>query len=214
MTDMYLYGGTIADYLVAPQGDQTLDLVENTPIWFFNAQTGGTRLGLETLTDLGGTPIDQVTSDATGAIPQLLSSAPTGMWADANSGAGPRRLMLPADLPVTVATVSAVATAAATSATAVQTTVGALAAVASTGNYSDLTGKPTLAPVASSGAYTDLTGAPPPGLQIVAKVGGSWPPRASSAPDATRIAQWIGPAPAPSTGAGGAVPGDLWTPTP
>jgi hypothetical protein len=210
----YLYGGGIGDFLVSPQGDETLDLVENTPVWFYNSQTGGTRYGTDTLTDLGGAPIDQVTSDSTGAIPQFYSTVPTGMWADANAGAGPRRFMQPADLASTVATQGTAVSAATSAAAAAQAAVGGLAAVATSGAYGDLTGRPVLAAVATTGAYADVVGAPPPGMQVVVKVGGSWPPRASSAPDATRLANWIGPAPAPSTGAGGAIAGDLWTPTP
>lgn len=93
-------------------------------------------------------------------------------------------------------------------------TVDGLAAVATTGDYADLTGKPGLADVATSGEYSDLNGAPAPGKQVVIKVGGSWPLRATSAPDTGRIAEWIGPPPAPSTGGGYALPGDQWTATP
>ena len=94
------------------------------------------------------------------------------------------------------------------------TTVAGLAVVASTGAYADLTGKPVLADVATSGDYADLDGAPAPGMQYVVKVGGSWPTRVTTAPDASRPAMWIGPAPAPASDGGYALDGDLWVATP
>lgn len=102
--DGHLFGGGIADYVIAAGSGGALLLAADAPVWFYNAQTGGTRY--ETgLTDINGTtPITEVTSDASGAIPQFRG--PTGvrsMWADASGGAGPRRLMVAVDLSDEVA---------------------------------------------------------------------------------------------------------------
>lgn len=97
--DGFLFGGGVADFVVVADPDTgELTLGADTPVWFYNAATGGTRY--ETgLTDLSGATITEVTSDSHGAVPQLRG--PTDipyLWADASEGAGPRRLMVPADL--------------------------------------------------------------------------------------------------------------------
>ncbi|WP_289008960.1 hypothetical protein [uncultured Thermomonospora sp.] len=97
----YLFGGGIADYVVADDNGVLL-LSAGTEVTFWNAATGGTRY--TDLRDLSDTPINSVTSDEHGAIPQLRG--PDGvrsMWADASGGSGPRRLMIAADLPDDVA---------------------------------------------------------------------------------------------------------------
>lgn len=97
--DGYLFGGTTADYvIVADEETGELTLGANTAVWFYNAQTDGTRYTTG-LTDLTGATITEVTSDGDGAIPQLRGPSNVGvLWADASGGAGPRRAMLPADL--------------------------------------------------------------------------------------------------------------------
>ena len=208
--DGHLFGGGIADYVVTSDGSGTLVLAADTPVWFYNAASAGTRYTTG-LTDVGGGDITSVTSDSTGSIPQLRG--PTGitaMWADASEGAGPRRLMVANDLGDALADVATNASAIA----AIQDLLNALATVASTGEYDDLIGAPTLAAVATSGDYDDLDGAPAPGLQYVLKSGGSWPVRSASAPDAARPAVWIGAEPAPPAGGGYALDGDAWWPTP
>lgn len=97
--DGYLFGGGVADFVVLfDQDTGELRLAANTPVWFYNAQTGGTRY-TSGLTDLSGEAITEVVSDSTGAIGQFRG--PTNvpyLWADAAGGDGPRRLMVPADL--------------------------------------------------------------------------------------------------------------------
>lgn len=208
--DGHLFGGGIADFVVTSDGSGNLQLAADTPVWLYNAQTSGTRYTTG-LTDVGGADITSVTSDATGAIPQLRGpDGVTEMWADANEGAGPRRLMTANDLGDVLGDVAANAAAVA----ALQGSVDGLATVAATGEYDDLVGAPTLAAVATSGSYTDLSGAPAPGLQYVLKTGGSWPVRSVSAPDSARPAVWIGAEPAPSAGGLYALDGDAWWPTP
>lgn len=97
--DGYLFGGTVADYVVVRDAETgLLSLAADTPVWFYNAQTDGSRYTLG-LTDLTGTTITEVTSDSDGGIPQLRGPSGVGvLWADASAGAGPRRAMVPADL--------------------------------------------------------------------------------------------------------------------
>lgn len=96
--DGFLFGGSVADFVVTSDGSGGLLLGADTPVWFYNAGTGGTRYTTG-LTDLSNAAITQVVSDATGAIPQLRGpTGVTAMWADASEGAGPRRLMVPVDL--------------------------------------------------------------------------------------------------------------------
>jgi hypothetical protein len=94
----HLFGGTLADFLVIPGAGGVLNLDAGKAVWFYNAESGGTRY-TEGLTDLAGATITEVTSDSTGGIPQLRG--PVGvatMWADATEGAGPRRLMVASDI--------------------------------------------------------------------------------------------------------------------
>jgi hypothetical protein len=97
-TDGHLFGGGIADFVVTAETSGTLLLAADTEVWFYNEQTGGTRYE-DGLTDLSDNAITAVTSDETGAIPQLRGPAGiTTLWADANGGAGPRRQMDAHDL--------------------------------------------------------------------------------------------------------------------
>lgn len=206
----HVYGG-IADYVVAPgdevtvgsiTGNETL-LVPDAVITFWTAATAGSQY--TDLLDATDTPVTSMTSDSTGGIPQFKGpDGVTLMYADAG---GDRRAVVPVDLGADIASnASAIAT--------MQGTVSGLAPVATSGRYSDLTGTPTLATVASTGSYTDLSNKPSPGLQYVQKIGGTWPLRATTAPDSARVAMWIGPTPAPPAGSGYALAGDLWTATP
>lgn len=97
--DGYLFGGTVADYvIIADEETGELTLGADTAVWFYNAASAGTRYTTG-LTDLTGATITEVTSDADGAIPQLRGPTGVGvLWADASEGAGPRRAMVPADL--------------------------------------------------------------------------------------------------------------------
>jgi hypothetical protein len=211
----HLFGGTTADYVIALGDVVTVGsitgnaavIVPGVAVSFFDAETGGTQI--TDLLDGLGTATSTVTSDSNGAIP-VFSGPDNGsrsLWADANSGAGPRRLMVATDIGSDLSTAES-------DIAGLQTSVGGLATVAATGDYADLLDTPPLAAVATSGAYSDLTGTPAPGLQYVAKIGGSWPVRASTAPDTGRPAMWIGPSPAPSSGTPYALPGDLWIATP
>lgn len=102
--DGHLFGGGIADYVIAAGSGGALVLAADAPVWFYNARIGGTRYEAG-LTDFNGAVITEVTSDANGAIPQLRSPGPSvrSMWADASGGAGPRRLMIAVDLSDEVA---------------------------------------------------------------------------------------------------------------
>lgn len=203
--------GSIADFVVAPgdsvtvgsiTGNQTL-LVPSAVVSFWSAASGGTQYS--DLLDLSSSSITAVTSDSNGALPQFYGpDGITLMFADAG---GDRRAVVAVDSGADIA-----ANAAAVA--AVSATVSGLAAVATSGQYADLGGTPTLAPVAASGSYTDLINTPPPGLQYVQKIGGSWPLRSTTAPDSARVARWIGPSPAPPAGSGYALAGDLWDATP
>jgi hypothetical protein len=97
--DGYLFGGGVADYVIAKDVDTgELRLGADLPVWFYNAQSGGTRY-TSGLTDVSGSAITEVTSDGDGAIPQLRGPSGVGvLWADASEGAGPRRAMVPVDL--------------------------------------------------------------------------------------------------------------------
>lgn len=97
--DGHQFGGGIADYVVvAEETTGELTLGADTPVWFYNAHTGGSRY-VSGLTDLTGVTITEVTSDSNGGIPQLRGPAGvTVLWADASGGAGPRRLMVATDL--------------------------------------------------------------------------------------------------------------------
>jgi hypothetical protein len=209
----HLFGGSIADFVVAPGGSVTVDgitgnetlLVPGVVIQFYDAASAGNAI--TDLEDLTLTAQTTVTTDINGAIPQFYGpDAVTLVWADANGGAGPRRLMLATDSTADIATNT-------TAITTLQGTVTALAPVAASGNYADLTGAPVLAAVATSGAYADLSGKPVLGMQAVVESGGVWPLRNTTAPDTSRPAEWIGPT-APPAGGGYAQAGDLWDATP
>ena len=102
--DGYLFGGGVADFVVVADPETgELTLGADTDVWFYDAATGGNRY-LTGLTDLSGTEITKVTSDSDGGIPQLRAGRNVPyLWADASEGAGPRRLMVPADLGAVVA---------------------------------------------------------------------------------------------------------------
>lgn len=95
----YLFGGTTADFVVVAEPETgELTLGAEVPVWFYNAQTGGTRYTTG-LTDLSGETITEIVSDSTGAIGQFRGPVNVPfLWADASAGEGPRRLMVPADL--------------------------------------------------------------------------------------------------------------------
>jgi hypothetical protein len=98
--DGFLFGGGTADFVVVKDPDTgELVLGADTPVWFYNAQSGGTRYTTGLTDPSGDTAILEVTSDSDGGIPQLrgLTDVPY-MWADASGGAGPRRLMVAVDL--------------------------------------------------------------------------------------------------------------------
>lgn len=211
----HLFGGGIGDYVVAAGDPETVGsitgnhtlLVPGQVVTFWTAATVGTQI--TDLLDLLDTEIDDVTTDDNGAIPQFKGpdDGTRELWADASGGDGPRALMLATDIGSDLSTVeSDVAT--------LQAGADALAPVATSGAYSDLSDAPALATVATSGLYSDLTGPPAPGLQYVSKVGGTWPVRASTAPDTARPALWIGPSPAPPAGSGYALERDMWNATP
>lgn len=208
----HTFGGGIADFVVAPgdaasagdiDGFLTL-LVPGADITFWDALEAGTQY--ENLLDTLGTPASSIIADSYGAIPGFSGPDDTtvmAMYADANGGDGPRRLIIATDLPAALA--AAIAQAADNA-----TAIAELSPVAVSGEYSDLTGAPDLADVATTGDFADLDNAPAPGLQYVAKIGGSWPLRSSTAPDTSRPAQWIGPPPAPPATAGYSIAGDIW----
>lgn len=207
----YWFGKSPADWTFTTGSGDTVVLAGGVAVTFWNAESGGTQY--TDLLDASGTPITQVitgdgTTLPTGVIPQFQGPDNVAvLWADAGGGT---RYRLVGDLSGLPAQVDALSG----EVDGVSAAVDALATVAATGEYDDLINKPTLAPVATSGAYSDLSGAPAPGLQIVTKTGGTWPVRSSTAPDTSRLAAWVGPAPAPPVDAGYALPGDLWWPTP
>ncbi|MCW2917657.1 MAG: hypothetical protein JWN52_5725 [Actinomycetia bacterium] len=210
----HLFGGGIADFVVAPGASETVGaitgphvlLVPSQVVTFWDAVTAGNQV-IDLLDGLG-TPTDHVTTDANGSIP-AFSGPDTGarsLWADASGGAGPRFLMIATDIGSDLSTAeSNIATN--------QAALAGLALVATTGLYHDLTGTPVLSTVATTGAYTDLISRPVLGVQYVIK-SGTWPLRTPTAPDTSRPAMWIGPAPAPPATTGYALAGDLWVATP
>jgi len=210
----HIFGQSLTDWTFDLGTGDMVVVVGGQDITFWNASIGGTQY--TDLLDASGMPVTEITSsDGTdglpkGTIPQFKGpdSNVVVMWADA--GGGTRYLMVATDVGDVLTDVAAQGADIAD----LQTQVGGLAAVATSGNYSDLAGKPVLASVATSGDYTDLDGAPAPGMQYVVKVGGSWPTRVTTAPDTARPAMWIGPAPAPVSGSGYALDGDLWVATP
>lgn len=104
----HIFGGDIASYVVAVGNPETVGsisgdhalLVPSQVVTFWNAATGGSQI--TDLQDMLGTAITAVTTDTNGAIPQLQGPVTTpdtwSLWADANGGAGPRRLMVASDL--------------------------------------------------------------------------------------------------------------------
>jgi len=216
----YWFGQTLTDWamvLGAATDDGSgvlsapVSAVGPVTITFWNQPTGGSQY--TDLLDASGTPITQVTvGDGTtypiGTIPRVQGpDSVTVMWADGGAGIRYKMVADLSDLPGQLDDLAG-------GVEGVESAIEALATVATTGEYDDLINKPTLAAVATSGAYSDLSGAPAPGLQIVTKVGATWPVRASTAPDTSRMAAWVGPPPAPPAGGGYALPGDLWWPTP
>jgi hypothetical protein len=101
----HLFGGDIASYVVAAGSSETVGsitgahtlLVPGATVTFWSAATGGTQL--TDLLDMTNAAVTSVTTDANGAVPQLQGPDGTWtMWADANGGAGPRRMMGATDL--------------------------------------------------------------------------------------------------------------------
>jgi hypothetical protein len=207
------FGQSPSDWTFALGTANAVVLSGGKNLTFWSQPSGGVQyLDLLDATGAEVSSIASATGDGelpVGTIPRFLGpEGITAMWVD--GGAGARFIMLAVDIGDSLAVVNATAAAV----TALQAAMAALATVASTGAYADLSGAPTLADVAETGQYADLLGAPPPGLQIVVKVGASWPLRAGTAPDISRPAMWIGPAPAPTAGAGYALESDLWVATP
>lgn len=216
----YWFGQTLTDWamtLGTPTDDGNgvlsapVSAVGPVTITFWNAPTGGSQY--TDLLDASGTPIAQVTvGDGTtypiGTIPRIQGpDGVTVMWADGGAGIRYKMVADLSDLPGQIDDLAG-------SVEGVESAIEALATVATTGEYDDLINKPSLAAVATTGSYGDLVDAPAPGLQLVIKSGDTWPVRSSTAPDESRLAAWIGPAPAPPAGGGYALPGDLWWPTP
>src|SRR5690606_41565234 len=104
----YLFGGTTADFVVVAEPETgELTLGAEVPVWFYNAQTGGTRYTTG-LTGLSGETIPEIVSDSTGAIGQFRGPVNVPfLWADASAGGGPRRPAVPAVLGACVGGVRA-----------------------------------------------------------------------------------------------------------
>lgn len=208
----HTFGMTLTDWVFEAGAGGEAILAGGVAVTFWSERTGGIQY--EDLLDEGGSPATSVTSGdgttiPTGFIPPF--SGPDGitsMWADA--GGGSRAIIMANDVGDLFPVVDDIASGLAS----VVTTVDGLATVATTGQYDDLTGAPVLATVATTGAYADLTGKPPLGLQVVQKLGGTWPVRASTAPDTGRMAMWVGPEPAPPSGGSYALLNDIWMVTP
>lgn len=99
----HVYGGQVQDFVVTYGTNGELLLAASTEVLFFDAQTGGTQY--TDLTDLSDGPTT-VVSDSNGAISTQFKG-PDGvraMWADANGGAGPRQLMVDAQIGPDLAT--------------------------------------------------------------------------------------------------------------
>lgn len=207
----HLFGGGIGDFVVAAGSSETVGditgshtlLVPGQVVTFWDSATGGTQI--TALRDMLDTDITSVTTDSNGAIPQFKGpdDGTRQLWADASGGAGPRGLMTATDIGSDLSTIEA-------DVDTVQSALEALSPVATSGSYTDLGDTPAFAAVATSGDYSDLNDAPAPGLQVVTKIGGTWPTRASSAPDPDRPCLWRGPAPAPPFGDPYALAGDEW----
>lgn len=108
------FGATIADYGIAhidgssvfgSPGAQLLVLTPGAVVTFWTAQSGGSQIvDLAAHAD-GSSPVDHVTADSNGAISTQVwgPDGVASMWADGNGGAGPRVLMLAADIADLVA---------------------------------------------------------------------------------------------------------------
>lgn len=104
----HLFGGDIAGYVVVAGSSETVGsitgshtiLVPSATVTFWTASTGGTQI--TDLLDMTNAAITSVITDSNGAIPELQGPLTTPetwyMWADANGGAGPRRLVIGTDL--------------------------------------------------------------------------------------------------------------------
>ncbi|MBO2459827.1 hypothetical protein [Actinomadura violacea] len=209
MADRHWFGQTPSDWAFKVGDGNTVVLDPDKPLTFWSQPVGGQQY--DDLLDEDGNKITEGRSASglgdlpPGAIPRL--QGPPGVWLMwVDGGAGVRFAMLAIDLGDTLALVpDAVA-----AVTTIQAALAALAQVARTGLYGDLAGAPVLARVATTGRYPDLSELPAPGLQIVIKDGDGWPTRASTAPDSTRPAMWIGTSPAPPNGGAYALDTDLW----
>ena len=98
------FGGTLTDWVISTldasaQFGAGVSVFQPSPgaVWFYSAGTAGTRY--TDLLDGTGAAVTAITADAAGEIP--LFSGPDGgprtMYADANAGAGPRRLIVAND---------------------------------------------------------------------------------------------------------------------
>lgn len=93
----YEFGDTISSYVIEPgvvaTGGRLAVLRGNAEVWFYNADSGGTRY--TQLLDAGLNPVNAIfTTNAAadlGYLPKFFGPEDvTFMWADANGGAGPR----------------------------------------------------------------------------------------------------------------------------
>lgn len=92
-----IFGGTSADWAGRFVGD-VWDRAPYAVITFWNDQITGSQY--TDLTTLAGLPVTYITADSFGEFGQFYG--PEGvlsMWADANDGSGPRRLITCADMP-------------------------------------------------------------------------------------------------------------------
>lgn len=105
----HLFGGSLDAWTFDLGDDMTsqsaLDgqvavVIPAVTVTLWTAATGGTQY--TDLLDSTATPVTSIDSDATGEIPEFSGPDTTPdtwrMWADANGGAGPRRLMVATDM--------------------------------------------------------------------------------------------------------------------
>ncbi len=170
-------------------------------ITFWSAATGGTQY-----TDLlNPGAVTSVNTDANGFIPAFQGPA-TGelkMWADANAGAGPRRLIVTTD--IAAGSVTSVAG---------KTGVVTLVAADAGADASGLAASTVATHVAASDPHGDHTYADSVFRPVIEynDVTGLWPLRASSAASQARRFEWVGPVGAVNpTAAGYMAEGDILT---
>jgi len=97
----YQFGGTDAAWIMSAQdasvqygaGALVARLSPGAVVRFYSVATGGTQY--TGLLDAVGATVSTITADSTGALPVFSGpdAGPDFMWADANGGAGPRRMV-------------------------------------------------------------------------------------------------------------------------